>query len=276
VVQSLAAIEPLGSIIVAISRTVPYLLICGAFAFFYAFITNTRVRPSAALAGGIFAGVLWYATGMIFATFVASSSNYSGVYSGFAGAALFIIWLQIGWLVILLGAQVACYWQHPYLLNLRDGTGDLLGCRCESLALEIMTLIGQAYYHNQPLWTSQTLETRYGGIPAATISGIVQNLLRRKFILATNDDPPLYLPAHDIGTIDLAAVTKAVRAEDEFVSRLPAVDTVMRQIDEAITHTLQGKTLRDLISGNSVTEPLSRQKSFKSGANESNESYAGE
>jgi hypothetical protein len=94
--------------------------------------------------------------------------------------------------------------------------------------------------------------------------------------LATNDDPPLYLPAHDIGTIDLAAVTKAVRAEDEFVSRLPAVDTVMRQIDEAITHTLQGKTLRDLISGNSVTEPLSRQKSFKSGANESNESYAGE
>jgi hypothetical protein len=34
----------------------------------------------------------------------------------------------------------------------------------------------------------------------------------------------------------------------------------MRQIDEAITHTLQGKTLRDLISGNSVTEPLSRQE----------------
>ena len=51
-VQWLIGIEPFGTLVLETSRLVPYLLIVGAFTFFYTFIPNTRVKLTAALGGG--------------------------------------------------------------------------------------------------------------------------------------------------------------------------------------------------------------------------------
>ncbi len=45
--------------------------------------------------------------------FVVESSKYSAIYSGFAILILFLLWLYIGWVIILVGAQVAFFHQHP-------------------------------------------------------------------------------------------------------------------------------------------------------------------
>jgi len=45
------------------------------FAFMYAFMPNTRVRLRAALIGGLFGGVVWAASGVIFTSFVASNRS---------------------------------------------------------------------------------------------------------------------------------------------------------------------------------------------------------
>ncbi|MGD8828400.1 MAG: YhjD/YihY/BrkB family envelope integrity protein, partial [Gammaproteobacteria bacterium] len=57
----------------------PYLLVIGAFTFINLFIPNTRVRFTAALAGGVAAGVAWQSTGWLFARFVASSTRYTAI-----------------------------------------------------------------------------------------------------------------------------------------------------------------------------------------------------
>jgi membrane protein len=250
-VQSLAAIKPFGSLIVAVNQAAPYLLVCIAFAFLYAFITNTRVRATAALAGGIFAGIFWYATGMIFATFVASSSSYSGVYSGFAGAVLFIVWLQMGWLIILLGAQVAFYWQYPKLLNPSYKRGGLSNRQREHLALEIIALIAEAHYNNRPLWTMEALQARLGGIASGELANIVHGLLVRKLIVASHDQPARYLPAHSIATIELKTVVAVVRGENVIRSPLVTVDRVLDEVDAAIAQSLGDRTVKDLVVASS-------------------------
>ena len=60
----------------------------------------------------------WYGVGHLFAHLVASSSKYSAIYSSLAAAVLFIMWVNIGWLIVLVGAHIARYWQHPHLLRL--------------------------------------------------------------------------------------------------------------------------------------------------------------
>ncbi|MCB1715591.1 MAG: YihY/virulence factor BrkB family protein, partial [Candidatus Competibacteraceae bacterium] len=105
-VQWLASVEPFGTLLYGVSLLVPYLLICGGFAFLYGFVPNTRVKFSAAILGGVFSGLLWSAASVIFANLVANSSNYSAIYAGFAGAVLFMVWIYIGWLIILVGGQV--------------------------------------------------------------------------------------------------------------------------------------------------------------------------
>ncbi len=116
VVQALAGFAPLGAIVGGIGRLVPYLLVIAAFAFVYRYMPNTKVRLRAALIGAVVAGVLWQSVGWGFAAFVAGSAKYTAVYAGFAIVVLSMIWLYLSWLIVLLGASLAFYVQHPEYL----------------------------------------------------------------------------------------------------------------------------------------------------------------
>jgi len=70
--QQLASVEPFGTLVLYGSKLVPYVLVCLAFTLIYIFIPNTHVKFSAALVGGVIAGVLWKISGWGFAAFIAS------------------------------------------------------------------------------------------------------------------------------------------------------------------------------------------------------------
>lgn len=251
-VQRLVNIEPFGIVVLWLGQVMPYLLICMAFAFMYAFLTNTRVRLASALAGGIFAGILWYATGLIFAKFVANSSSYSAIYSGFAAAVLFVIWVNAGWLIILVGAQVACYWQHPH--RLRPPSSGPSGGDRNALALAIMVLIGRAHYRRDPPWTFNRLAAQSGVSSLKTVAVVVSALQRKGLIVASSEDPPFYLPAYDIGVIGLRDIVAAVREEGGASAQSPTVSKVMDRIDAAVDQALQDQTLKDLVLADETSE----------------------
>ena len=125
----------------------PYLTLWGAFTFVYMFIPNTRVRLRSALVGGLVAAILWQTVGWGFAVFVASSTRYYVIYSSFAILLLFLLWLHVGWVIVLLGAQVTYAHQHVhYLLGERDLLAQSAAGR-EKLALLMMLLIGRNFRH---------------------------------------------------------------------------------------------------------------------------------
>jgi membrane protein len=252
VVQELSSIEPFGTLILWVGRLLSYVPVCGAFAFIYSFIPNTRVRLNAALAGGVFTGVLWFSSGWVFAAFVAGSTNYPAVYSGFASAILFMIWLYVGWLIILVGAQVTFYWQNPHIISAEGEKVRLDNRQRERLALAIMTLIGHSHYYNEPLWTKGALAARLGLRPDVLVE-LLKSLEARKLIVANQSTPPAYLPARDIETIGLDEVIGAVRGmygePPKTRTGLPAVKALMEQVDEAIVHALHGRTVKSLVLG---------------------------
>ena len=95
------------------NRFLPYLFIIAAASITYFIIPNTKVKIISALIGGIIIGVLWEILGWIFASFVVTSANYQAIYSGFAITILFLVWLQISWLILLTGANITFYLQNP-------------------------------------------------------------------------------------------------------------------------------------------------------------------
>jgi membrane protein len=112
-VQRVLELNPFGWLVPLLTRLTPLLLLCTAFTFLYQFVPYTRVRLRSAVCGGVVAGLLWQVAGIGFTQFVASSSSYAAIYSSFAILVLFLIWLQIGWLIVLVGAEVAYNHQHP-------------------------------------------------------------------------------------------------------------------------------------------------------------------
>ncbi len=246
-IQDLTQIETLNMLLGWVRRLGYYLAISCAFAFLYGFLPNTRVRLGPALLGGLVAGVLWSTISRLFATFVATSSKYSAIYSGFAGAVLFVIWIYVNWTIIIIGAQIAAYAQNPRLLQ-PGSPGNMGNNRWrERLALELMTLIGGAHYHNQPFWTLDTLQARYQGFQSVAIGQLVGLLEDHRLIVASQDEPPGYLPARASDTIRLTAVLAVVRDGGKNVAALPAVAAVLNNMDMAIAQAVGEKTLRDLI-----------------------------
>jgi membrane protein len=240
VAQSLLAVEPLGMLLAAAGKVVPYALVIAAFTFFYAFVPNTRVRFLPALAAGAVGGVLWQSAGWAFAAFVVSSARYSAIYSSFAILVLFLIWLYVSWLVLLIGADVSFYLQHPEYLYAKPGEPRLSNRMRERLALAVMHVIGVHFVRGQPPWTLHQL-TQELGIPMHSVSVVLDALASGGLLKQSNDQPPAYLPARDLSQVSIAEVLATVRkaGEDSFLNPeslpLPAsVERVVESVERAI------------------------------------------
>ena len=254
-IQQLLAIDVLGQSIRILSRLMPYLLIIAAFTFAYMFIPNTRVRFVPALVGGITAGVAWQTAGWIFASFVVSSNNYAAIYSSMAILILFMIWLYLSWLILLFGADVAFYVQHPEYLYARSGEPRLSNRMRERLAFAVMSLVAGRFVSGQPMPSLGELRNCLG-VPNHALQMTLDELVRREFLAECAGELPIYVPARDPGLITVAQVLDAVRCagEERFLSPgdLPVpvkVDELLAQAQKVVDLSLGRMTLRDLVGG---------------------------
>jgi membrane protein len=251
-VVKLLSLGPAGMVFYVISNLLPFIMTCAAFTFVYAFMPSTKVKVRPALVGGLCAGLLWEASGWAFASFVASSTQYSAIYSGFAIVVLFMIWLYWSWLVFLAGAAVSFYAQHPELLTLTK-EGSLSGRLREKTALSIMYLAGYNHYHDKPPWTLETLAGRLR-LPAEAVEELLAALCRNRLLLKTSDEPPGYVPARDTETITLGEVVDLARSSgeeprvmDKKLTSVPEVEMVAGKIEGAVSGALKGGTIKGLV-----------------------------
>ncbi len=78
---------------------------CAAFSLLYAVVPNCQVPWSAAMRGGVLAGGLFELAKHGFAFFITSFSTYTLIYGAFAIFPVFLLWLQLSWMIVLLGGH---------------------------------------------------------------------------------------------------------------------------------------------------------------------------
>ncbi len=252
VVQQIIAVEPFGTAFAVLTRLAPYLLIIAAFTFLYVFIPNTRVKLYAALAGGVTAGVLWESLGWLFAHFVATSSQYTAIYSSFAIALVFMLWLNLSWLILLVGSSVAFYVQNPEFLLAKRSEFMLSHQQKEKLALQIMTLIGRDYYRHGAGWTEERFAESLR-VPKQAIQAVLSAIENARLLVRTDAAPAVYLPACALDAISIKSIVDAVRKDSKGpdinkynVMDVPGVNEVINRMDEALEQLLNTDTLKDL------------------------------
>ena len=252
VVKQLAQSEPLGMLLRTAGTLAPYALVIAAFTFVYAFIPNTHVRLRSALTGGVLAGALWEAGGWLFASFVVSSTRYSAIYSGFAILIMFMIWLYLSWLILLAGASIAFYHQHPESLVLQRRRPYLGAHDQQHLALMLMAWIVRRYYGSGPDSSRDNL-ARQAGIPQSLVTDMLNLLEQQGLVARSAGEPETYLPARAPETVPLKALVDAVRnttgteaSPERRFPKDPYIDPLIAGIDRALDSATDGKTLRDL------------------------------
>jgi len=252
IVRALLSLEALGKLLLMLLRLVPYLTLWGAFSFVYIFIPNTRVRVRSAVVGGLIAAILWQSVGWGFARFVASSTQYYAIYSSVAILLLFLIWLHMGWVIVLLGAQVAYAHQHIYFFQ---GDRQLLAQSAagrEKLALHTLHLVGRNFYYGLDPMTVTELSSQLK-IPAVSVKEFLEMFAETRLVLAVNDGET-YVLGRDPETIAIKDILDCVRNSGKKVKmpedRSPEedeIDELLATIDESTARALEGKTLQSLI-----------------------------
>jgi len=96
---------------------VPYVLIIFTFTVIYLLIPNVRVRFVPALIAGVVAGLSFQAFQGLYINGVLWISRYNAIYGSFAAVPLALLWIQLSWIIVLLGAQISYSIQHVWHLT---------------------------------------------------------------------------------------------------------------------------------------------------------------
>lgn len=249
-VATLSRVEPLGLIFFVAGRLVPYAVIIGLFTFLYAFVPNTRVRLRAAFGGGLLAGLLWQSASLAFASFVANSPNYNAIYSGFAIVILLLIWLYVGWLILLVGCQLSYYLQYPERLAPTRVAPLMSGREAESLGLWVTGLVGRRFLAGEAPLTRDQLHRDLPAVPEH-IDRVVEILLHHG-VLVEGAAGEL-LPRRDLDSLTVAQLWQLLRAGLD--DRLRGRDALAREVQELVASAEAGfaegggrRTLREWLS----------------------------
>jgi membrane protein len=247
----------IGEMFEALSWSTPYALIIGSFTFLYVFVPNTRVSLKPALIGGVFAGILWAGTGGLFTSFVVSLSRYEAIYAGFAIVLVAMIWLYLSWLILLLGAQLAFYVQHPEYLQLGQRALSASNATRERLALSTMLLVGRDFDKPDHGWRIEGVAAQLR-VPRHLLEPVTAALTDAGLLTRTSEHR--LIPARDLRRISVVDILAAVRsserdshhqADDQWN---PTVATVADDVESAIRGALGERTLADLVDADARAE----------------------
>ena len=89
-------------------KVVPLLFLWGMFTFLYMFLPNTKVSLFSGAFAGFIAAVLFQIVQFAYFQFqVKIFTQYSAIYGSFAAMPLFLVWLEVSWMIFLLGAEIS-------------------------------------------------------------------------------------------------------------------------------------------------------------------------
>jgi len=105
--NSSALREAQGPVSWLLFNILPFLLIWGLLTFIYIVLPNTKVSFKSAFYAAVVAGTLYRIVQWIYIAFQIGVTKYNTIYGSFAAVPLLLIWIQMSWLIILVGAEIS-------------------------------------------------------------------------------------------------------------------------------------------------------------------------
>ncbi|MBQ8856163.1 MAG: YihY/virulence factor BrkB family protein [Bacteroidales bacterium] len=90
------------------------------FSAMYKFIPNADVKYSEALRAAIPAGIAFALVNYMYLETQVMVTRMSGIFGAFAAVPLFMVWINIGWFIILIGAELSYAFQNVDNYNIED------------------------------------------------------------------------------------------------------------------------------------------------------------
>lgn len=224
-VERLSFLGYFADVLIWLLKILPYGVIWLVFSFIYLFMPNTKVELKSALWGGILAGTIYQLVQLAYITFQVGVSSYGAIYGSFAALPLFLVWLQMSWLIVLLGAEISFAHQNVSTYEFEQDCLSASHAFKRMIALAVTSLCAKNFVRAEKPLTAEEF-SRLLEVPIRLVRSVLSELTEARIlseVCLDHRDAVAYQPACDTQQLTVATVIE--RLDQQGVTTIPIVET---------------------------------------------------
>ncbi len=254
ITNKVALIGFFSPIIFSLLKLTPYVLIWALFTFAYLVMPNLKVNFVSGLVAGIVAGTAFQLLQSFYISFQVLVAKYNAIYGSFAALPLFLMWLQLSWLIVLFGAELSFAHQNAETYEFEPDRRNVSDRFRKRLALQITHLLVKNFINEQKTLTASIISHKLE-VPIRLVSSTLFNLTQSGIVteIETEESREMaYQPARDVNQFTIKYVLDALDhrgIENIHVAQTPelaAISEAMQRLGETIAASPDNKLLKDI------------------------------
>lgn len=194
----------LDPVVTQVLNILPFLVMIITLTLLYRFMPNTKVKWASALIGGIIGGIAIQLFQMIYLNGQLWIAKYNAIYGAFAAIPLLLLWVQMSWFIVLIGAELSYSAQNVRKFSFDRETKNISRRFRDFFTIMIASVIVRRFAEGETPLTADQISMKCK-IPIKLTNDIIDELHKLQVISPTptpDDDRVMaYQPALDINLL---------------------------------------------------------------------------
>jgi len=254
IVQRIELLRTFNPAIFFALKFLPYWVIWVLFTFIYIFMPNTKIRFRSGLFGGLIAGTLYQIFQFAYVTFQIGVSKYNAIYGSFTALPLFLVWLQLSWIILLFGAEISFAHQNEESYEFQPDCEKISESFRRLLTLRTVHFVVKEFARGVKPHTAEQIARKLA-IPIRLMREMLRDLVESAIISETceaNGREVAYQPAQDVDLFTIKYVIDALERrgmENIPVASSEALERIsecLRSFDETLKQSPANRLLKDI------------------------------
>ena len=205
IVQKIALFGIFSQVIFFFLSLLPYVSMWVLLTLVYVMMPNTKIPLRSGILAGIAAGTIYQVIQTIYIKFQIGAASYGAIYGSLAALPLLLVWLQLSWMILLFGAEIAFANEHYETFGFQPDYSQLSISSKKLLVLKIFHLLVKKFSQGEKsLSTKQIAHTLE--IPIRLVRQILDDLTNVGLVVETTKgikDEAGFQPGRTIENITL-------------------------------------------------------------------------
>lgn len=234
--EHLEYLDLLAPVLLFLLQFLPYTLIWLLLFLLYLTMPNTRVRVRSALIAGVLTGTVFNLVQVAYVEFQVGVSRYNAIYGSFAAIPLFLIWMQISWMIVLFGAELSFSYQNASRYEFTSERLQPSIRHKRLMALLVTKIVINHFKDGQRAPTMNEISDLLAA-PMRYVSGIVRELQQAGVIsevMRGDQEDNGFQPGMDTDLITIALVTERLESRGLENICLNSTDEELSKVKQAL------------------------------------------
>lgn len=229
-------LEGLKPVVSFLVQLLPFILLCLVSTAAFLVMPNTRVKVRSAIFSGIVAGIALQIIQILYVESQVGLTKLGTLYGSFAAIPLLMIWIQMSWVVLLMGAQLSYYMQNITRFEFEFDVQKVSPRQKKRLTLLVMhTLVADFIRGARPKAPEEISEQL--SLPARTVHECLDLLRDSGMVTEVWDDSEeryIYQPGTDINKMTLSFLLEKLETSGS-MHKIVINNSDYRKIDAALS-----------------------------------------